>query len=106
MVSLSLYKHRDASSYFFNVLYSTTIVNVIASIILTGLFHIEGFAAIPYINLCTTFTVFIVQAAYYKHIKCIVYGPLGFVYIINFLFVLLDMILGVLYQNSAIHIFA
>ncbi|MCA1512323.1 hypothetical protein N2605_04795 [Bradyrhizobium yuanmingense] len=96
----------DGASYLLVMLLSVTLSGLAANVVLTVGTSIKGFAAIPYVNLSTTFAAILVQAYYFRRLSGNLHGPLGFVYVLNFAFVILALIIGLLYENSLIHILA
>lgn len=102
----SLSGSYDGTKCFRYMLFAVTMTGVLSSLVLAYGMGLRGFEAIPYINLATTATALGVQGFFLGRIRGVVGGPLSKIYLLNFIFVLVATIIGLLLKNSIIHILA
>ncbi|WP_210188606.1 hypothetical protein [Bradyrhizobium sp. Ghvi] len=88
------------------MLFAVTMTGVLSSLVLAYGMNLRGFESIPYVNLATTAAALSVQCFFLGRVRGVVGGPLSKIYLLNFIFVVVATIIGLLLKNSLIHILA
>lgn len=104
--SKSFSRSYDGTKFLRYMVFTVTITGVSSSLALAYGVGLRGFEAIPYVNLATTTAALGVQCFFLGRISGVVGGSLSKIYLLNFIFVLVAAMIGLLLTNSIIHILA